>query len=623
MSKADASKASGTESSSWPIMGRRGFLGTVGAAGISMAIPSSILLAPEEVMARSLDDALVSQAEQIQLLLTSLGDTPVCTGILPPGACQAAVFPTYDGPWTKVAPVAYGGFDFVLSYMSEGVAGVDPLSKDNPHGPFSNTSGLFEQFSLQAQFKPGDKLPIAADTGTRLNPVPSAVGGNERPARSVETWLRDIELQSNQTIANDLWSAINWARRVWGIDYDDPAADGIVIGGVTYQYPGSPDPKNEASLLAPRAAVVFDSKGEVTGFARSAPTFLAPDNAYTVMLRSGHSHPTYTGGIVVNGIVTHTTAPSETTPGKVRDGGFWGGVLQGMDVLADLQALRRGKRMFTTPTDPARPLSGTTPPSPSKRGRFGGTTTKTPRGNGAQWGQWWRRVAPIVGLDVDDPSLLALSPSPDATRDIATAANPGNIPFTNVPARPAARPKWPIGFLPAFTFIFYGGYNLKFGEKEIIKLHYQSEVPTAFPPPDGVPGSFICDLCPNPGSVEIKGRADMSTDGGIGLFDPSGEVSGFPDVSDPALDGQTPPNQPGNQMGKAYGRVHGVGYPRETRRDALTTFKHRNTLLWPPTLNDTNLGNPRQDFFGNINWTIPTKGDQAAPKNPFPILPLV
>ncbi|MGI9596243.1 MAG: hypothetical protein ACR2QK_08790 [Acidimicrobiales bacterium] len=574
---------------------RRSFLGSAGIGAAGLATAS---IAPGLLQA---DEALVRRGGH--------GKFP---GLAPRGVERLARFPKYRGDWTKLGPKPFGGFDFAMGYMAEGVQGIDPLAGNYPNGPLSNTSGLFEQHTLRGIATP----PTAADTGNPLDPIPSGVGGNESADRSAEFWSRDILGQSNEAIRDDMWAAINWMRRVWGLDFDDPAADGIRFGDYPYQFPGSPDANNDYSLFSPRYAVAFDADGNQKGFARFAPTLLAPDTAYTVVFRSGYHNPTYRGGIVVNGQRTRTTAASPEWPGKVRDGGFWGGVVEAMDLLSDLQAVRRGERYFSTPEYPLPALSGSTPPSLAKRdGHLGGTTTN-PQGGGPYWGQWWRRVAHIVGLDVDDTTLLAQYPSIDAVTDIRTAANRDlKIPFTDLPARPAARPRWPIGYWPRNTDFFWGNYNLNFGKKEKVTLHYQSEVPTDFRPSDGVPEAFLCDLNPNPGSREINSRHDMATGTGIGLFDATGETSGFPDPSNPELDGQASFGGPGH-----YGRVHGTSYPRSKRKDGVVTYHFRNFLLWPPRLNATVLGDPTQENFGNINWTIPTQGDYAK-SNPFPILP--
>ncbi len=565
---------------------RRGFLGvTAGAAGLGTAV-SAGMLKTSEVAARSIQSFSYP-------------------GLIPNIAEFIGTFPDYTGEWTAMPARAMGGFDFAMGYMAEGVQGIDPESPNYPNGQFSNTSGLFEQHTLAVN---SQLLPIAADTGTRLEPIYSGVGGNESAARSTEFWSRDILGQSDTAIRDDIWSAINWARRLAGLDFDDPAMDGFNGFGVAYQYPGSPDEYNQASLLSPRYAGVFDDAGNVVGWARMAPTLLGPDTAYTVQFRSGKLHPAYRGGIVVNGQPTRTTAASPDWPGKVRDGGFWGGVVETIDCLADIQAVRRGERYFSTPDHPYPPLSGTTAPSISKRGQHGGGALTNPQGTGPYWGQWWRRVAHIQGLNVDDTALLDTEMRIDAVLDVRTCANPGGG------YRPAARPGWPLGMWPRGTDYFWGNYNLKFGQDETpVTLHYQSEVPTSFRPADGVPELFACDLCPNPGSAEINARADMDQGTGIGLFDSTGEVSGFADPSNPELDGQMTFGAP-----NFYGRVHGTSYPRAKRSDGIVTYHFRNYLLWPPRLNVTLLGDPTQTNFGNINWTIPTAGDFAL-SNPFPI----
>ena len=384
-------------------------------------------------------------------------------GLRPSFADRLSSFPQFGGESNRISTRAFGGYDFAMGYMAEGVQGSDPEAANFPNGAFSNTSGLFETHTLRGLAA----RPIAADTGEELGDVPSGVGGNEFPARSTEYWSRDILGQDNATIRDDMWAAINWMRRVWGLDFDDPAVDGIDSFGYAYQYPGSPDENNDYSLFSPRYAASFDDDGNVTGFARFAPTLLAPDTSYTVIFRAGFHNPNYVGGNVVNGEPILGTASSPDWPAKVRDGGFWGGIVKAMDVLPDIQAVARGERYFTTPTDPAQPLSGTTPPNKAKRAVNGGATTTNPQGTGPKWGQWWRRVAPIVDLDVDDPALLAKYPSIDAVTDINTAANDDLvIPNTDLPARPAARPRWPIGFWPRNTDFFWGNYNLNFGTDE-------------------------------------------------------------------------------------------------------------------------------------------------------------
>ena len=555
---------------------RRRFIGRTAAGATALAFTG---VSANMVSAAGASTGTTNALRQRSVQLA--GDIP---GLRPSFAADLASFPDYNFAFSQIPNYAFGGYDFAMGYMAEGVQGADPESPTFPNGQFSNTSGLFEAFSLRGIAT----APIAADTEEPLGPVPSGVGGNETAARSTEYWSRDILGQSNETIRDDMWSAINWMRRVWGLDFDDPAVDGIDSFGYAYQYPGSPDADNEYSLFSPRYAAAFDEYGNVEGFARFAPTLLAPDTSYTVIFRSGLAVPNYVGGAVINGVEARTTASSPDWPAKVRDGGFWGGVVDAMDVLPDIQAVSRGERYFTTPSDPAQPLSGTTPPNPAKRAVNGGSTTTNPQGSGPKWGQYWRRVAPIVGIDVDDPSLLEKHPSIDATTDIRTASNNDlRIPGTYIPARPAARPRWPIGFWPRNTDFFWGNYNLNFGtdDDQKITLHYQSEMPTDFRPSDGVPEAFLCDLCPHPGSVEIKSREDMDQGTGIGLFDSTGELSGFPDVSNADLDGQMSFGAPG-----FYGRVHGTSYPRSKREDGIATYHFRNYLLWPPRLNVTVLG---------------------------------
>lgn len=601
-------------------MDRRGFLSTVGigAAGLG-AVASVGVLAPGVVSAGGKK-------------VIGLGD---CPGIEPRVALKLPVMPDYKGRWNCVTDDAFGGFDFAMGYFAEGIEGGDPLSDRKRNGPNSNTSGLFEQWTLSnydatafaaAQSGPAAGSVVAADTGQPLSPGYSGVGGNEFPERSAEFWLRDILNQSNAAIRDDLWSAINWARRTFCMDFDDPAMDGFNGFGVPYQYPGSPDANNEYSLLSARYAGVFDKKGNVTGWARMAYTLLGPETSYTVVFRKGKKIPNYNGKLgekIVAGTPALGTSSDPNCPGKVRDGGFWGGVVEPMDCLPDIQAARRGKRYFTTPTHPHPPLSGTTPPGPHKRGSYAPATNVSvdaygkPLGVTPEWGQFWRRpYEAVLGLDMDDPKLLQMFPSIDAVKDNRNHFDPGNIPGTSRPARPAGRPDWPVGFLARGTDLFWGNYNLFFGPGETspdpsptgITLHYQSEVPTSFRPADGIPETFVCDLCPNPGSVEIKARPDMDVGTGIALFDSYGGKSGFPDVSNPELDGQMTFGAP-----NFYGRVHGTSYPRSLRSDGVTIYHFRNYLTWPPTLNGTVLGDPLQDNFGNINWTIPTHGDFAAP----------
>lgn len=417
-------------------------------------------------------------------------------GVSPPGAAQLARLPEYQGPWNKIHENPFGGFNFALGYVAEGVDMGDPLQN------VPNPSGLFES----------------------ANPaIPSGVGGNETPQRSAEFWYREILGFSNETIANDLWSAINFLRRLYAVDIDDPNADGMVLGdGSTYSYPGSPDPNDEISLFSPRVAI--DGKG---GFARMAPTLLAPTVGYTVVFRAGRAHPNYSAG---------TTAMSPEDVGKVRDGGIWGGVVSSMDLLQTMQEVAAGNRTYTTPTGPSN--------SP------------------AQWGQWWRRVAPIDGVDIE-----ALDPN------------------SAIEARPAPRPAWPIGYLEAGTDFFWGNYNLKFGNKEeTVTIHYQSEVPTRFRDTDGVPEAFICEMTANPGGTDMPASQIEQ-----GFQDVDGSLSGFPDLNDPNLNGQNP---------FGLGRIHGTSYPRGVNAEGRTTFHLRNWLLFPPRLNAVN----------TINETVPGKG---------------
>lgn len=589
-----------------PGMDRRGFLLSAGVGAIGLTVGGAGLLASTDSFAMGTPGS-------------AFGFPTV--GLQPPGVGNLNFFPRWNGPWVDVPQKAFGGFDFVLGYMAEGVQGMDPIwdATGNGANKFQNSSGLFEQFSLQDPVGAGIAVPVAADTGQPLNPVPSGVGGHEFPERSAEAWYRTFLAGglSNTALRDDVWAFINWARRMWGLDFDDPAADGFEpFGAYTYQYPGSPDADNEFSLFSQRYAVAFNEYGEIAGYARVAPTLLAADTGYTVIFRGGKRLPNITGGTFVNGTVTRATGNNdEEWPGKVRDGGIWGGVVTAMDALADIQAVRRGERYFSTPDAPYPALSGTTAPSPGKRGQFGGGALVGPTGVGPFWGQWWRRVAPIVGIDVDDPALLGTQIDLNVVTDVRTAANPGDG------YRPAARPNWPIGFFPRGTDFFWGNYDLLFGRKETLPLHYQSEVPTAFRPGDGVPETFPCDLCPNPGSAEIKSRQDMDCGPGevpvgIGLHDSLGEVSGFPDPANPELDGQMTVGAPG-----FYGRVHGTSYPRSVREDGLTTYHFRNYLLWPPRLNTKVLGDPRQPNFGNINWTIPTLGFLGNPADPTGVNP--
>ena len=458
-------------------MDRRLFLksAAVGASGLAAA--STGLLAGSSVRA---------------LAAPPGGDTP---GLNPPGAAALGRLPNYGGPWNKIHANPFGGFDFALGYIAEGVDMGDPL-QDVP-----NPSGLFES----------------------ANPaIPSAVGGNETAARSAEFWYRDILNWSNEDIANDHWSAINYMRRLFGLDLDDPNTDGYPLPSGPFSYGGSPDPNDEISLFSPRIAV--DGKG---GWVRMAPTLLAPSVGYTVVFRAGRAHPNYSGG---------TTAMSPDDIAKVRDGGIWGGTGESMDVLGIIQDAAAGNRTYTTPNGPS--------------------------SNPAAWGQFWRRVAPIDGVDVD-----ALDPN------------------SPVGSRPTPRPNWPVGYLPAGTDYFWGNYNLLFGAgEETVTLHYQSEIPTRFRDIDGIPEAFLCEMTANPGGTDMpQSQIDQ------GFKDVDGSLSGFPDLNDPALDGQNP---------FGLGRIHGTSIPRGINAEGRTTFHLRNWLLFPPRLNAAN----------SINDTVPGKG---------------
>lgn len=446
-----------------PGLDRRGFLGAAGLGAAGLATASAAGLMSGE--AKALADP-------------SLGLTP--------GADEVADMPFHTESWNRISARPFGGFNFALGYIGEGVDMMDP--KQNVPNP----SGLFES----------------------ANPaIASGVGANETRERSAEYWYRDILGWSNQTIANDFWSGINYMRRMWAIDLDDPSTDGMVLSdGSRFRYPGSPNPNDEISLWSPRIGT--DGKG---GYVRMAPTLLAPAVGYTVVFRAGRAHPNYSGG---------TTARSPEDPGKVRDGGIWGGTIQSMDVLALMQAVEAGERTFTTPNGNSN--------------------------NSALWGQFWRRVA---GLD--NVNIAALDPN----GDMAT--------------RPAPRTNWPVGYLPVGTDYFWGNYNLKFGRDEpTVTLHYESQIPTRFRDFDGVPEAFICELTAHPGGTDMpQDQIDR------GFKDVDGSMSGFADLNDPNHNGQ-------NQYG--HGRVHGTSYPRGVDAEGRTTFHLRNWLLFPPRLNAVN-----------------------------------
>lgn len=467
-------------------LSRRQVLLSAGAGAGSLAMSAGGLVVPANALAM---------------------DAGKIPGLEPPNADRIGRFGEYGGPWNKINEHPFGGFRFAMGYIAEGVDRADPTQT------FLNPSGLFES---------------ATPAVMALNP--SGVGGHEvRDRFSVEFWLRDIMKLSNQAIADDLWAFINYMRRMWALDLDDPAADGMVLtNGTVFRYPGSPNPLNEVTLFSPRLAIAPNPNGRGMGYARMAPTYLAETEGYTVVFRAGFEHPNYSGG---------TTGVTAESPGKVRDGGIWGGVQQDMDVLSIMQAVERGARSFTVPP--------------------GKLPVRNPK-----WGQFWRRVAAIDNIDIN-----SLSPATPAAQ------------------RPAPRPRWPIGLLPAGTDIFWGNYNLLFGEKEPrLILHYQSEIPTRFQDDDGLPKAFLCDLVANPASTEAPPEQVAN-----GAIDPTGELSGFKDGGNRELD---------NQNSKGYGRVHGTSYPRGLNKAGRTTYHMRNWLMFPPTLNDEH----------NINNTVPGKG---------------
>lgn len=455
-------------------LGRRRFL-SIGAAGLATAGAAGLVAKDANALLESVDRTI------------GLGVTP--------GAESIAEMPAYTDSWNRISSKPFGGFRFALGYIGEGVDMMDP-KQDVP-----NPSGLFE---------------------SAMPELVSAVGGNETAERSAEYWYRDILQWENETIANDFWTFINWARRVYGLDFDDPSVDGMETALGNFAYPGSPNPNDELSLWSPRMAT--DGKG---GYARMAPTLLAPSVGYTVVFRAGRAHPNYSGG---------TTAGSPEDPGKVRDGGVWGGTVESLDVLRVIQEVAAGERTYTTPNGPS----------------------NAP----AQWGQWWRRVAPLDGVDVD--------------------AIDADAPMSE---RPAPRPNWPVGYLSRGTDYFWGNYDLKFGRDEpTVVLHYESQVPTRFRDFDGIPEAFICELNAHPGGTDMpQEQIDM------GLQDVDGSISGFADINDPNLNNQNP---------FGHGRVHGTSYPRGVDAQGRTTFHLRNWLLFPPRLNAVN----------SINDSVPGKG---------------
>jgi len=457
--------------------GRRRFVGSVGAAGLVAVTATTGLLSPSKV------EALERLHERPDGRFT------------PPYADRLHKYPRYRGPWNKIHERPFGGFDVAIGYIAEGIDAMDP-KQPNP-----NPSGLFESG----------------------NPaIPSGVGGNETADRSAEYWFRDILRWSNGTIANDAWSFINYARRRWGLDFDNPLVDGYIMpDGSSFSYGGSPDPDNEISLFSPRIAI--DGKG---GVVRMASTLLAPSVGYTVVFRSGRSNPNYTGG---------TTGRTPEDPAKVRDGGIWGGVLKSIDVLKTIQDAAAGNLTYTTP--------------------YGLSS------NPAQWGQFWRGIAHVDNLDID-------------------TADPGQA----IGDRSQLRPNWPLGYLSEGTDFFWGNYNLYFGEDDIVSLHYESIVPTRFRDTDGIPEAFVCELMAHPGGTDMP-HSQIEA----GFKDVDGSQSGFPDLSDPSLNGQNP---------FGLGRVHGTAVPEGKTSDGLTTYHLRNWLLFPPTLNSV----------VTINNTVPGKG---------------
>lgn len=413
---------------------RRDFLKLAGAGAAGLAI------APVGLKAGSAQTLLQNGVVSDYL-------TP---GVQPPHAPQIPRLGRYRGPFNRIHPKPFGGFDFAIGYVAEGIDTTDPLQFG-----VANPSGLFE----------------SADPD-----IPSAVGGNETPERSAEFWYYDILGFDNETIAADHWSFINWARRMYGLDFDRESNDGYAMpDGSTFSYYGSPDPNDTKSLFAPRIAI--DNKG---GVARMAPTFLAPNVGYTVVFRAGRDHPNYTGG---------TTAVFPEDVGKVRDGGIWGGTVVGLDVLEIIQKANAGEMTYTTPDGDSDAA--------------------------AEWGQWYRRIAELPDVDIDIDGLDPAQP---------------------VDQRPQPRPGWPAGYLPTGTDYFWGNYDLKWGtDEDTWVIHYQSEVPTRFRDFDGIPEAFICEIMPNPGAAD-----STAFDYEMGFADADGSLSGFADLSDERLNGQAP-----------------------------------------------------------------------------------
>lgn len=379
---------------------RRQFVSGVGLAGLTAMSAGSLLKSGD------------AEAQNYRGRPSNRPGSPAIA--VPRGARRLPRLPRYNGAWNKINSKPFGGFDFALGYIAEGVDTRDPKQ------PFTNPSALFESYNPD---------------------IPSAVGGNETLERSSEYWYRDIMGWTNRQIAVDSWSFINYARRRWGLDFDNPAADGYDLGGgYIYNYPGSPDEQDEVSLFSPRIAI--DGKG---GVVRMAPTLLAPTLGYTVVFHSGQSVPNYVGG---------TTGVSPKDIAKVRDGGIWGGVGSDIDVLQIIQDVAAGLYTYTTPNGPSNAS--------------------------AQWGQYWRSIAHIDNLDIDaeDPNLA-------------------------IDLRPQVRPNWPLGFLPEGTDIFWGNYNLNLGRNNKVVLHYESIMPTRFRDSDGIPEAFICELMAHPGGTDM------------------------------------------------------------------------------------------------------------------------